>query len=127
MSVFIRRAGQSPPAFAGSIMQLFKLDLRLITLPLECIVAILAFFDQLISDVLLTVGRPTPSQCAAFELTSRLDVTRAREVALGKALEESKVQIAKLSAERDQLNNQVKQVRSSRTSTELHNRLWPYP
>lgn len=94
----------------------FKLDLRLITFPLECIVAVLAFFDQLISDVLLTVGRPTPSQCAAFELTSRLDVTRAREVALGKAMEEAKVQIAKLSAERDQLNNQVKQVWESGVS-----------
>lgn len=104
-------------------MRLFKLDVRLITLPLECIIAILAFFDQLISDVLLSVGRPTPSQCAAFELTSRLDVTRAREVALGKALEESKVQIAKLSAERDQLHNQVKQVRTARASTQPRNRL----
>lgn len=100
---------------AAMIMKLNKLDLRFITLPLECVVAVLAFVDQLISDALLTVGRPTPSQCAAFELTSRLDVTRAREVALGKALEEAKVQIAKLSAERDQLSYQLKQVRTNRS------------
>lgn len=106
------------------IMKFNKLDLRFVTFPLECIVALLAFVDQLISDALLTVGRPTPSQCAAFELTSRLDVTRAREVALGKALEEAKVQIAKLSTERDQLIHQVRQVRECHHRTSFYHSQW---
>lgn len=91
-------------------IKVLKLDIPLVTLPLECIVAFLAYIDQLISDVLLSAGRPTPSQCAAFELTSRLDHAKTQMTSLGKAMDEAKNQIAKLVAERDQLSNQLKKV-----------------
>ena len=38
--------------------------LSLIYLPVECCIMALAFIDQLLSDILLSLGRPTPSQCA---------------------------------------------------------------
>jgi hypothetical protein len=48
-------------------MNLFSL----IYLPVECCIMALAFVDQLLSDILLSLGRPTPSQCAVMPCLRR--------------------------------------------------------
>ena len=45
-------------------MDIMTMLFSLLYLPMECCLMALAFVDQLLSDILLSLGRPTPSQCA---------------------------------------------------------------
>lgn len=59
------RADASVLPFAMSLESQLRLTLeRLVTLPLECVFYMLSAIESVLAEVLLSAGRPTPSQCA---------------------------------------------------------------
>lgn len=57
------------------MMGLSMNPLSLIYLPVEFCIMGLVFIDQLLSDILLSLGRPTPSQCAVCALSHHCPLT----------------------------------------------------
>lgn len=89
-------------------MDIMTMLFSLLYLPMECCLMALAFVDQLLSDILLSLGRPTPSQCAAFELTTRLDALRDRDEANAKELDTLRQENDSLRHENQQLSATLK-------------------
>lgn len=95
------------------MISLRKLVELLLLSPVASFVVCIAYLEQFMSEMLLWLGKPTPSQCAALELSTRLDAALERESIQTREIDALRDQLSKVIADKQKLEQQIQQERAS--------------